>query len=140
MFAFMAMPVWGVSLHTLNCPIQALGVVRGTFLEVWHMARHHHGRDDIQAWIAGITRRRIADRNQFEGIDGFPAVFDTLAHAELDRLVGPDPMMVRVAQRMFVQAEGVDGALVAVADPWPIRYPAAPWRLSDHHRPWQLNG
>lgn len=136
LFAFMAMPVWGVSVHTLYCPIHALGVARSTFLEVWHMAHHHHGRDDIREWLADITRRRIADRNRLKHIDGFPAVFDTLAHRELDKLIGPSPMLVRVAPRVYTRAEGADGALIAVADPWPTRQPAAPWRLARRYHPW----
>jgi DNA-directed RNA polymerase specialized sigma24 family protein len=62
--ALLVLPVWRHAVRALPHPLDARAVTRSTFVEVWHMARHHVDEDgiDSRAWIAAITARRVNDR------------------------------------------------------------------------------
>jgi DNA-directed RNA polymerase specialized sigma24 family protein len=64
LYTLLALPVWRDAIRALPRPIDARAVTGSTFVEVWHMARHHVDAAglDIRTWIAAITARRANDR------------------------------------------------------------------------------
>lgn len=64
LYALLARRVWRDAIRALPRPRDARAVTRSTFVEVWHMARHHldEAGIDSRAWIATITARRATDR------------------------------------------------------------------------------
>lgn len=63
LYSCRAMQVWRDVSRSMPHPIDAQAVTRSTFIEVWHMARHHlDGDADTDVWIGEITARKVEER------------------------------------------------------------------------------
>lgn len=73
LYASLALPVWCDAPQALPNPADARAVTRSTFVEVWHLARHHVGQScvDTRIWIAAITARQADDRRSCPGTLGW---------------------------------------------------------------------
>lgn len=56
--------VWRSAMLALPQPLHARAVTRATFLEVWHLARHHVNQPTLmlRVWITAVTARHIRER------------------------------------------------------------------------------
>ncbi|MEH1123142.1 hypothetical protein [Micromonospora sp. CPCC 206061] len=89
LYAFLAMRVWRDAIRLLP-PVDARAVTRSTFVEVWHLARHHrdHEAQETCAWILGITARRTDDRIRSAAAPSLGrAGYDDHTHRELAALL-----------------------------------------------------
>jgi DNA-directed RNA polymerase specialized sigma24 family protein len=99
LYAFLVMRVWRDAIRMLS-PVDARAVSRSTFVETWHLARHHlrdEGRETC-AWILSITVLHIDDRIRSTGRaslhgDGY----DHHTHRELTALLGTGHATIRTA-------------------------------------------
>jgi DNA-directed RNA polymerase specialized sigma24 family protein len=94
--------VWRDAIRALPRPPDARAVTRSTFVEVWHMARHHvdEAGIDSRTWIAAITARRANDR--LRAADAPCALrddHDGHTRRELSALLGRRPRYDRVTSR-----------------------------------------
>jgi DNA-directed RNA polymerase specialized sigma24 family protein len=64
LYAFLAMRVWRDASRLMPHPVDSQAITRSTFVEVWHLARHHvdDGGLDTDAWIAAITAHEVEER------------------------------------------------------------------------------
>jgi hypothetical protein len=64
LYAFLAMRVWRDASRSMPNPVDSQAVTRSTFVEVWHLAKHHldDGGTDPVAWIAAITAQHVEER------------------------------------------------------------------------------
>jgi hypothetical protein len=64
LYTFLVMRVWRAASRSLPHPVDSQAVTRSTFVEVWHLARHHLDDSglDTDAWIAAITARHVDER------------------------------------------------------------------------------
>jgi hypothetical protein len=64
LYGVLAMRVWRQASQLLPQPVDSRVVTRATFVEVWHLARHHLDDSELEmdAWIAAITVQRVEDR------------------------------------------------------------------------------
>jgi len=117
LYAFLAMPVWRAAVNALGDQIHAMAVTRSTFLEVWHLARHHGTRrTGTGAWVAVIVAGRIADRLRIlDGSSPLPADHDGHMDRELASLLGAGPAIVRVGRATFARVDHLDLALATIA-------------------------
>jgi len=117
LYAFLVMSVWGAAARGLNDPAEAAAVARSTFVEVWHLARHHHNDDphtDPRAWLMAITAGRVQDRTRIltgPGVDDY----DADVHRELRDLLGPGRALIRTGPRTFTDIDDLDHAMTAIA-------------------------
>ncbi|MEJ3746883.1 hypothetical protein WEI85_26800 [Actinomycetes bacterium KLBMP 9797] len=102
LYVLLARWVWRDAIRASPGPLDARAVTRSTFVEVWHMARHHAGEAgiDSRTWIAAITARRAHDRSR--GTDTTCTLLDdhdghTLQ--ELSELLRRRPRYDRVSNR-----------------------------------------
>jgi hypothetical protein len=66
-------------------------VTRSTFVEIWHLARHHLDDEtaEVRAWVVAITARRADDRIRSGGEPSpHSAGYDHHTHCELVALLG----------------------------------------------------
>ncbi|MGN9909304.1 RNA polymerase sigma factor [Phytohabitans sp. LJ34] len=94
LYTLLALRVWRDAVRALPRPLDARAVTRSTFVEVWHMARHHVGAASIdnRAWIAAITARRADDRLRVTGItSSLRDDHDSHTLRELSALLGRRP-------------------------------------------------
>src|SRR5205814_7002120 len=118
LYGFLALPVWQAATRRLSDPADALAVARATFLDIWHLARHHDpDREDIRDWISSITERRADDRRRSTP-DPLAGVHDAHAHLQLADLLGTGRGTVRVGPGAFVSVTDLDDMLAAVAEAW----------------------
>jgi DNA-directed RNA polymerase specialized sigma24 family protein len=94
LYAFLFKRVWRTAIQVLPRPVDARAVTRATFVEVWHLARHHvdHPPAEVRTWIAAITARHVNER--LRALD-IPCLlvddYDRHLHRELAELLGPGP-------------------------------------------------
>jgi DNA-directed RNA polymerase specialized sigma24 family protein len=91
LYGLLAPRVWGEAVRLLP-PGEARAVTRSTFVEVWHLARHHldDGTGEVRAWVVAITARRVDDRIRSAGEPArHRAGYDHHTHCELVALLGP---------------------------------------------------
>jgi hypothetical protein len=64
LYALLAMRVWRDVSRTMPHAVDSQAVTRSTFVEIWHLARHHvdDGGLHTDAWIAAITAHKIEER------------------------------------------------------------------------------
>lgn len=64
LYALLAIPIWQDAVRISPSPVDARAVTRSTFVEIWHLARHHLDETGpaISEWIANITARRANER------------------------------------------------------------------------------
>ncbi len=102
LYVLLGLWVWRDAIRALPRVPDARAVTRSTFVEVWHMARHHvdEAGIDSRTWIAAIAARRANDRRR--AIDTTCAVrddHDSHTHRELSALLGRRPRNDRVSSR-----------------------------------------
>jgi RNA polymerase sigma-70 factor (ECF subfamily) len=123
LYAFLAMRVWCAAVATLPDRVHAPAVTRSTFVELWHLARHHTNRShanrshaSTRAWIAAITARQIDDRLRTVNAPG-PLFdeYDRHVHRELADLLGAGQATIRVSPATFARVDDLDLALATIA-------------------------
>jgi hypothetical protein len=127
LYAFLAVPVWRVAVRGLANPADAVAVTRSSFVELWHLARHHRGHvhTDLRAWLMAITAGRIDDRARIVASLGVSvADYDAHVHRELRDLLGSGRAVVRVGPRIFIRIDDLDQALPAISADLSRRRPA----------------
>jgi DNA-directed RNA polymerase specialized sigma24 family protein len=64
LYALLAMRVWRDASRLMPHAADSQAVTRSTFVEVWHLARHHldDGGLHTDAWIAAISAQKIEER------------------------------------------------------------------------------
>jgi len=64
LYAVLAMRVWRDASRRMPHPVDSQAVMRSTFVEVWHRAKHHldDGGPDTADWIAEITAQHVEER------------------------------------------------------------------------------
>jgi hypothetical protein len=69
LYTFLAMRVWREASRSMPDPADSRAVTRSTFVEIWHLARHHidNGGPHSDAWIAAITAHKIEERLRASG-------------------------------------------------------------------------
>jgi DNA-directed RNA polymerase specialized sigma24 family protein len=69
LYALLAMRVRRDASRSMPRAVDSQAVTRSTFVEVWHLARHHvdDGGLNTDAWIAAITAHKIEER--LRGLD-----------------------------------------------------------------------
>jgi DNA-directed RNA polymerase specialized sigma24 family protein len=102
LYTLLAMRVWRDAVRALPRALDARAVMRSTFVEVWHMARHHvdEAGIDSRTWIAAITDRRANER--LRATDATCPLLDDHdghTHRELSALLGRRPRNGRVSSR-----------------------------------------
>ncbi|GAA4469079.1 hypothetical protein GCM10023170_083940 [Phytohabitans houttuyneae] len=102
LYTLLAMRVWRDAIRALPRALDARAVMRSTFVEVWHMARHHvdEAGIDSRAWIAAITDRRAKERLRTTDTAS-PLLDDHDSHTlrELSALLGRRPRNDRGSRR-----------------------------------------
>ncbi|GAA1032101.1 hypothetical protein GCM10009557_29530 [Virgisporangium ochraceum] len=98
LYGLLAPRVWGEAVRLLP-PGDARAVTRSTFVEIWHLARHHLDDEtgEVRGWVLAITARRVYDRTRSGGgssshRDGH----DHHTHRELVGLLGPGADLSRM--------------------------------------------
>jgi DNA-directed RNA polymerase specialized sigma24 family protein len=109
----MSTGVWRAAVLALPRPLDARAVTRATFLEVWHLARHHVNDPpaDASVWITAIAMRRIGERLRTLGtphtlLDDY----DRHVHCELAELLAPEPSSTSIPRRRRGRRPRVRGA------------------------------
>jgi hypothetical protein len=63
LYASLAMRVWRDVSRSMPHPVDSQAVTRSTFIDVWHLARHHlDGGADTDVWIGAIAARKVEER------------------------------------------------------------------------------
>jgi DNA-directed RNA polymerase specialized sigma24 family protein len=91
LYALLVPRVWGEAVQLLP-PGEARAVTRSTFVEIWHLARHHldDGTGEVRTWVVAITARRVDERIRSCGEPSpHRAGYDHHMHCELVALLGP---------------------------------------------------
>jgi DNA-directed RNA polymerase specialized sigma24 family protein len=104
-YAFLVMRVWRDSLRLLP-PADARAVTRSTFVEIWHLARHHLDHDErtLCAWVQEIVARYIEDRcRTANGARPLQRAYDHHTHRELISLLGTGEATIRTAPSTFTR-------------------------------------
>jgi DNA-directed RNA polymerase specialized sigma24 family protein len=102
LYTLLAVPVWRDAARTLPHPRDVKAVTRSTFLEVWHMAKHHAGKagTESRTWITAITARRARDRRRaYDTTTLLRDDHDGHTLRELTTLLGRRPHHDRVSSR-----------------------------------------
>jgi DNA-directed RNA polymerase specialized sigma24 family protein len=111
LYAFLAMRVWRDAVRALPHPADARAVTRSTFVEAWHLARHHvdHTRIDTRTWIAAITARHVGDRLRAPNTP-CPLLgdHDSQIHRELVALLGAGPATIRISPATFARVDEIN--------------------------------
>jgi hypothetical protein len=111
LYAFLAMGVWRDATRALAHPVDARAATRSTFVEVWHLARHHvdHRRVGTRAWIAAITARQIDQRLRAPTTPSpFRSDYDGHVHRELATLLGAGRATIRIGPATFTRVNDLD--------------------------------
>jgi DNA-directed RNA polymerase specialized sigma24 family protein len=111
LYAFLATRVWRDAVRVLAHPADARAVTRSTFVEVWHLARHHldHTRTDTRTWISEITARQVHER--LRAPDAPCPILrdhDHSVHRELVALLGAGPATVRTGPATFARVDDLN--------------------------------
>jgi DNA-directed RNA polymerase specialized sigma24 family protein len=125
LYAFLAMRVWRDAVRILKHPADARAVTRSTFVEVWHLARHHvdHSRTDSRGWIVAIITRHIGERLRAPETPCPMLVdHDRHVHCELVALLGAGHATIRISPANFTRVDNLDLDLVT----WPEATDQAP--------------
>ena len=105
LYSLMAMRVWRDAVRLLP-PGDARAVTRSTFVEVWHLARHHLGHEagEIGAWVQAIAARHIDDRIRLAGERSLHCdSYDDHMQCELVALLGTGQATVRTGPSAFAR-------------------------------------
>jgi DNA-directed RNA polymerase specialized sigma24 family protein len=102
LYALLSRRVWHAAVEALPCPVHARAVTRSTFVEVWHMARHHINDPvtDLHGWVAAVTAGQIGAR--LRTLDTPRASlddYDSHVRRELAELLTPAPSNARNRSR-----------------------------------------
>jgi RNA polymerase sigma-70 factor (ECF subfamily) len=106
LFAFMAMRVWRDASGMLPRAADARAVTRSTFVEVWHLARHHlvDSQTDTWNWIAAVAARHIDDRlRDADPPQPSSSEYDGHTHRELADLLGTGLAIIRIGRARFAR-------------------------------------
>jgi DNA-directed RNA polymerase specialized sigma24 family protein len=104
-YAFLVMRVWCDALRLLP-PADARAVTRSTFVEIWHLARHHLDHDECtpRAWVQEIIARYIEDRcRTANGARPLQRAYDHHTHRELISLLGTGEATIRTGSVTFTR-------------------------------------
>ena len=91
LYAFLAMRVWREASRSMPDPADSRAITRSTFVEVWHLARHHldDGELHSDAWIAAITAYKIEERLSASGAPSLVREeFDRHTYREFAAMIG----------------------------------------------------
>jgi DNA-directed RNA polymerase specialized sigma24 family protein len=94
LYALLSRRVWWTAVEALPRRVDARAVTRATFIEVWHMARHHidDQANELHAWIAAVTAGHLGERLRTLDTPGaFLDDYDRHVHCELAALLAPGP-------------------------------------------------
>jgi hypothetical protein len=84
--------VWQSAMLALPQPLHAHAVTGATFLEIWHLARHHVNQPTVKlcVWITAVTAHHISERiRTLDTPHVFLDDYDRHVHCELAELLSP---------------------------------------------------